>query len=554
MNPTICNPVNINYRYQAPMHSRESADPAVVLYKDEYYLFASHGSGYWVSSDLTNWEFIEVDLSKQPEFDLYAPGPVVAGTRLYITHSQGGGILYSDNPRDPDSWIYAGRPYGWNDPSLFVDDDGSLYCYEGLSPDFPIRVAKLNPQNLSEVLEGPIDIYQSDRDIHGFERPGDHNERNGGLTFLEGPWMNKINGKYYLTYAVPGTEYAGYCDGCAVADSPMGPFTYCENSPVVYKATGFMRGAGHGCLFQDKNGHYWKMDTVSIGINHMFERRLCLFPAKVENGLIYTNTYRGDYPQLLPHDVADPFTDSDAGWHLLSLHKTAKASSVLDASHTPDKAFDESLRTWWSAETGNAGECLWTDLGKAYEVCSVQVNLADQDVEAVGGRGYGFTYKYTLEASVDGDNWFTLIDRRDSADDLPHDYVQLDEMTSLRYLKLTNCGKTPAGGKFAVSGLRVFGYGGGDAPATAPDFTAKRGEDARNMTVSWQPVEGAQGYFIRWGIDPDNLHTHWQVLADPVGGGTEATVYCLTKGATYYITVDAYNESGVTHGTHIQSI
>ena len=315
-----------------------------------------------------------------------------------------------------------------------------------------------------------------------------------------------------------------------------------------------MRGAGHGCLFEDKNGHYWKMDTVSISINHMFERRLCLFPVKVENGLIYTNAYRGDYPQFLPHDVADPFADSDAGWHLLSLHKTARASSVLDENHTSDKAFDESLRTWWSAQTGDAGEWLETDLGKTYEVCSVQVNFADQDVEAVGGRGLGFAYKYTLEASVDGEEWFTLIDRRNSADDLPHDYVQLDSVTSLRYLKLTNCGKTPAGGKFAVSGLRVFGYGGGDAPATAPDFTAKRGEDARNMTVSWQPVEGAQGYFIRWGIDPNNLHTHWQVLADPVGGGTEATVYCLTKGVTYYVTVDAYNESGVTHGTHLQSI
>ena len=43
MKPTICNPVNINYRYQAPMRSRESADPAVVLYKDEYYLFGETG-------------------------------------------------------------------------------------------------------------------------------------------------------------------------------------------------------------------------------------------------------------------------------------------------------------------------------------------------------------------------------------------------------------------------------------------------------------------------------------------------------------------------------
>ncbi len=547
---TICNPININYQYQAPMLSRESADPAVVLYKDEYYLFASHGSGYWVSPDLANWAFIEVDLTKQPEFNLFAPAPLVIGDRMYITHCQGGSILYSDTPRDPDSWINAGRPYYWDDPALFVDDDGSLYCYEGLSPINPLHVAKLNPENPAEVLEGPIDIFQSDRDTRGFERVGDINEREGGRTHLEGPWMNKIDGKYYLTYAVPGTEYAGYCDGCAVSDSPMGPFTYCENSPVVYKATGFMRGAGHGCLFQDKNGHYWKMDTVSISINHIFERRLCLFPAKVGNdGFIYTNTYRGDYPMICPHDTEDPFAMSDAGWHLLSYAKEAKASSVLDGNHAPDKAFDESLRTWWSAKTGDAGEWLWTDLGKVYDVCSVQVNFADQEVAPVHGRGNGFAYKYTLEASENGVNWFMLIDKRNSTDDLSHDYTQLDGVTKLRYLKLTNHGETPGKGKFSVSGLRVFGYGGGEAPARAPDFKAVRCEDARNMTVTWEPVEGAQGYFIRWGIDPSELHTHWQVIGD-----TEATVYCLTKGVTYYVTVDAYNESGVTYGTQIQKL
>ncbi|MBE6653263.1 MAG: carbohydrate-binding protein [Ruminococcaceae bacterium] len=546
---TVCNPVNINYQYQAPMLSRESADPAVILYRDEYYLFASHGSGYWVSEDLANWEFIEVDVKSQPEFDLYAPGPVVVGDRIYLTHSQGGCILYSDNPRDPNSWVNVGRPFIWNDPSLFVDDDGSFYVFEGLSPFTPLHAAKLNPDNFEEILEGPVDIFQCDRESRGFERIGDVNERDGGLTHLEGPWVNKIDGKYYLTYAVPGTEYAGYCDGCAVADSPLGPYTFCENSPVIYKATGFMRGAGHGCLFADKKGNYWKMDTVSISINHIFERRLCLFPAKVENRLIYTNTYRGDYPKLLPHDTDAPFSRWDAGWHLLSLHKTAKASSTLDESHSPDKAFDESLRTWWSAQTGNPGEWLWTDLGKVYDVCAIQINFADQNIAPVHGRGHGFAYRYTLEASMDGEKWFLLIDKRDSTEDLSHDYTQLDEATKFRYLKLTNCGDTPAGGKFSISGLRVFGLGGGNAPEKAPDFTVLRGEDSRNMTVSWPAAEDAQGYLIRWGIDPHNLHTHWQVIGD-----CKATVYCLTKEISYYVTVDAYNESGITYGTDIKQI
>lgn len=547
---TICNPVNISYQFQAEMRSRESADPAIVLYKDEYYLFASHGSGYWVSGDLANWEFIEVDTQKQPQFNLYAPAPLVVGDRMYLTHSQGGEILYSDTPRDPNSWRSIGRPYHWGDPALFFDDDGSIYLYEGVSPDEPLRALRLNPENLAEALEGPVDIFWSDRENRGFERVGDANERNDGDTYLEGAWMNKVGGKYYLTYAVPGTEYAAYCDGCAVSDSPMGPFTACENSPVAYKATGFMRGTGHGCLFFDKNGHPWKIDTVSISVNHMFERRLCLFPAKISaDGRLYTNTYRGDYPMLCPHDTADPFTASDAGWHLLSYAKAAKASSVLSEDHAPANAFDENLRTWWSAATGNAGEWLQVDLGQEYAVCAVQVNFADQDITPVHGRGPGFAYRYTLEVSADGEHWFMLIDKRDSCIDLSHDYTQLDEATKIRYLKLANHGKIPANGKFAVSGLRVFGIGNGNAPAKSPTFHARRGEDARDMTVLWDAVEGAQGYTIRWGIHPDELYTHWQVIGD-----TQATIHCLTKDVDYYVTVDAYNESGIAYGTALQAI
>ena len=121
---TFCNPVNINYQYQYSYFGRESADPAVVRYGDKYFLFASHGSGYWVSDDLVNWDFIKVDLQKQPEFALFAPATLVIGKRMYITHSQGGSVLYSDDPFDPDSWVNIGRPYEWHDPAFLLDDDG----------------------------------------------------------------------------------------------------------------------------------------------------------------------------------------------------------------------------------------------------------------------------------------------------------------------------------------------------------------------------------------------------------------------------------------------
>ncbi len=547
---TICNPVNINYQYQDGYFSRESADPAVILYKEEYYLFASHGSGYWVSSDLADWEFISVDLEKEPEFNLFAPAAAIVGDRMYLTHSQGGCVLYSDNPRDPDSWVNIGKKYHWDDPAFLFDDDGYIYVYEGLSRDNPLHVSKLDPANNMNVAEGPVDIFRSDCLVRGFERLGDFNEIEDPAPTLEGVWVNKINGKYYLTYAVPGTEFSTYADGCAVSDSPMGPFAYCENSPVVYKATGFMRGSGHGCLFEDKKGNLWKMDTVSISRNHIFERRLCLFPAKItDNGLLYTNTYRGDYPMIVPHDTADPFTEADAGWNLLSYGKATRASSVLDDDHAPAFASDENMKTWWSAETGNAGEWLELDLGTMYDVYAIQVNFADQDIVNTHGRGQGFSYKYHVEISADGSEWKTLIDRRDNDGDFSHEYFQVEDETKFRFIRITNHGEVPAGGRFAVSGLRVFGHGKAPLPTSAPVFTAERCEDVRNMEVRWDSVPGAEGYIIRFGINPDELYTHWQVI-----GETSANIGCLTSGVKYYVTVDAYNESGVTKGVKLQKI
>ncbi|MBQ6789049.1 MAG: family 43 glycosylhydrolase [Clostridia bacterium] len=547
---TICNPVNISYQYQFDYHSRESADPAVVVYEGKYFLFASHGSGYWVSEDLAEWEFIHVDPQKQPEFNLFAPGVCVVGKTMYVTHSQGGSILKSDDPTDPDSWVDIGKPYDWFDPAFFADDDGYVYAYEGLSMYHPIRVAKLDPKNDMKLVEGPFPCIESDVGNRGFERLGDNNEIGGELPYFEGAWMNKYNGKYYLTYAAPDTKYASYADGCFVGDGPMGPFTYCKNSPVAWKNSGFLRGAGHGCLFEDLKGNWWKMDTVSISVNHEYERRLILLPAKFgDDGLLYTNAVRSDYPMYVPTENDDPFNTPGPDWNLLSYGKKAKASSVLDEDCLPSFAFDENIKTWWSADSGKAGEWLEVDLGDVCTVCGIQVNFADQDAENVGGRDCTCVYRYKLEASVDGESFETLVDHSDNSEDYSHEYFETPKELKTRYIRLTNMGETPAGGRFAVSGLRVFGYGNAPVPTAVNTVTCERLEDERMMSVSWSDAENAEGYIVRFGINPDELNLHYNIH-----GQTNITLKCLNKGVDYYVTVDAYNESGVANGIGVVKV
>src|ERR1043165_3266891 len=58
---TYCNPINIDYGYSPiPNFSewgrhRATADPVIVTFKGDYYLFSTNQWGYWWSKDMLNW-------------------------------------------------------------------------------------------------------------------------------------------------------------------------------------------------------------------------------------------------------------------------------------------------------------------------------------------------------------------------------------------------------------------------------------------------------------------------------------------------------------------
>ena len=85
--------------------------------------------------------------------------------------------------------------------------------------------------------------------------------------YIEGAWMDKFNGKYYLQYACPGTQYNIYTDGVYVSDSPLGSFALAQNNPYSYKPGGFIPGAGHGSTMKDTDGCLWHTATMRISVN-----------------------------------------------------------------------------------------------------------------------------------------------------------------------------------------------------------------------------------------------------------------------------------------------
>jgi xylan 1,4-beta-xylosidase len=542
---TFANPINIDYRFMPDAPSRrEAADPVLLVFKDDYYLFASKSGGYWHSSDMLDWKFVK------PEglpIEAYAPAVMAYDGALYYSACNVG-LFKSTDPKG-GKWESLGKPFDVGDPDLFADEDGRVYLYYGLSYNGGISGLELDPKNQFKPIGQPFQCFRANYAQHGFERRGEDNlGAPTGANFQEGPWlegawMTKHKGVYYLQYAAPGTEWPTYADGVYTATSPRGPFTFAPYSPVSFKPTGFIPAAGHSATFADRNGHYWHISTMRISVKHDFERRLGIFPVQFDDdGQMHVNTSFGDYPMLLPSERKDDNANIGAGWMLVSYGKRAQASSSLDNAR-PAAAFDEDVRTYWSAKTDKPGEWLSVNLGKQARIDAVQVNFAEHDATATG-RSADLYHQYKLEWSADGKTWQTLADRSANRADVPHDYIQLEQPVTAQHVRITNV-RTPGGGTFSIRDLRVFGSGQGTAPSAAPKFEAHRDpSDARNAVVRWPIVPGAEGYVVRYGIAANKLY-----LSREVRGVKEITLHDLNAESKYFFAVDAFNDSGLTAGT-----
>ena len=555
---TYCNPLNLDYGY-CPIPNfveqgkhRATADPSLVMFRGDYYLFATNQWGYWWSPDLSVWNFVPRKFLK-PQHQVYdelcAPAAFVMDDQLHVigsTHTPEFPIWRSAAPRGElgDRWeeaIPAFAGAAW-DPAFFLDDDGRLYLYHGSSNDHPLYGQEIDRKILQPI--GPKrELIRLDDERHGWERFGEANDNTFLRPFIEGGWMTKHAGRYYLQYAAPGTEFSGYADGVYVGEHPLGPFEYQPHNPICFKPGGFARGAGHGSTFQDKRGDYWRCATIVIGVKNNFERRLGIWPAGFDaDGVMHCDTAYGDYPQRLPAaNAAGSGHGETMGWMLLNYAKPVVASSTL-GGFAPNLAVDEDVKTYWSAATGDPGEQLTSDLGELSTVHAIQVNYADQEAELMG-KVADVSHQYVISTSRDGQAWNEIIDKSDNQRDVPHDYAELPKPVAARFVRIENR-RVPTG-KFALSGFRIFGRGHGTPPQPVQNFIALRGDsEPRNAWLKWRQSPDATGYVIRSGVDSGKLYNSVMVY-----GANEYYFRAMDRDVPYYFQIEAFNENGVSPRT-----
>lgn len=553
---TYCNPINIDYGYTPiPNFStwgkhRATADPVIVNYKGDYYLFSTNQWGYWWSSDMNNWNFVSKKFLR-PWHNVYdelcAPGIGIVGDTMLVfgsTYSKNFTLWMSTDPKSND-WkpLLDSLDIGGWDPSFFTDDDGRFYMYNGSSNRWPLYGVELDRKTFKPIGTRK-ELFGLDSWRYGWHRFGEYMDDTFLDGFLEGAEMVKHNGKYYFQYAGPGTEFSGYADGVAVGDGPLNYFQN-QSDPLSMKAGGFARGAGHGATFQDNQKKYWHVSTMVVAVKNNFERRLGIWPAGFDkDDVMYCNTAFGDYPHFLPGDMIDHKQSRFTGWMLLNYKKPVQVSSTLGSQYNANNAVDESIKTYWSAASANKGEWIQTDLGQTSTINAVQINYADQDVSFLG-KTLNEQHQYLLYYSLDGKKWNVLIDKSANKKDVPHDYIELEKPIQARYIKLENI-HIPSG-KFAISGLRVFGNGNGTKPEAVKDFYVLRTEkDKRSAWLKWSPVDNAYAYNIYFGTDPDKLYNSIMVH--------DANDYYykgMDSKKTYYYKIEAINENGVSLSSKI---
>lgn len=566
--PVYCNPIDLDYGWGGfkQTKARAAADPVIVLFKDRYYLFSTHDTGgYRVSDDLVHWQNIafapEIRYAAQDGGRYVAPAVATDGKYIYfirLKRDRAAKTTEVIRTADPDSgrWEHCGDVRRVSDPTLFIDN-GRFFIYHGLGTQQSIRCFEVDPETFEEIPGSErllMPIIENVDDCKGgyhFGRREIYDEIDardwiGHFKWLpspEGAWTVRHGDRCYLQFATPGTISIWYADVVMEAASPEGPFTVSPYNPVSLKAGGFIGGAGHSSVFEDRYGNWWEITSMWVGNADPFERRLGLFPVSFDTkGRMKVHTRFGDYPMQVPQRKFDPETEASMGWNLLSYGKACSASSELEG-HEAVLAGDENVRTWWSAASGEAGEWFGMDLGRPMRIEAVQLNFAEQDVDTTR-MAEDYT-AYRLLASLDGEHWETVVDESRNRTPNPHCFVDFKRSITARYLRAVNV-KAMLQGKFAIRDLRVFGHGLAEAPARVERVVARRNrEDERFAHVEWMPSAGAEGYLVCFGYAPDHLNLTVQVKGDEKH---DLVLHILTKGQPYWYRVDAYNDSGVTVG------
>ena len=243
--------------YGAPLvlpGATTAADPSAIRVDDIYYVYATTDTKTvqgWSSADLMDWQPTGAVWGPPPpgawnDDLIMAPQVLPYEERFYLYYGVGHyvGVAVADTPTGPFVDVYEHPFFGGiytGDPAVFQDEDGSLFMYcTCLAPFSSIRVLPMSdPVTLTG--ECRLLLVPGLLNWEGF--------------LVEGPWMIKRAGTYYLMYSGFLATLPWYAIGYATAADPRGPFTKYDGNPILQVDWAYdFWGPGHNSSVTSPDG------------------------------------------------------------------------------------------------------------------------------------------------------------------------------------------------------------------------------------------------------------------------------------------------------------
>jgi len=263
-------------RVPKPILDGFTADPAIRVFGDTYYVYPTSDKPNWQTTDFSVWssknlvdwkkEGMVLDVTKDLKWaniKAWAPDCIERNGKFYFYFCADGkiGVGVADKPTGP--FVDAlGEPLVQKsdkvkaypiDPYPFLDDDGQAYLYFGNGTP---TVFKLKPDMIS--FDGdPATIRLKE--------------------FREGIVVFKRHGKYYFMWSVDDARSDDYRVAYGISDSPYGPV----NSPtnfIVLRQHGLVKGTGHHSVVNVPGTDRWYVayHRHAIPNGSGYQRETCL--------------------------------------------------------------------------------------------------------------------------------------------------------------------------------------------------------------------------------------------------------------------------------------
>ncbi len=271
------------------------ADPDLHCYQDEngnnvYWIYATYSGGsnigaIYSTDNMKTWtkangdgRVIDTESFPWATHSFWAPGAIEMDGKYYVVFAAnnvpdsdtwgGIGIGVADTPEGPftpvpgsnDGLLFDPSFYGVTgdetyeefrakfegmptliDPSLFKDDDGQIYLYFGGGGQLAVCLMKDDLTGIKAFPDG--DMFKVITE--------------GLNEYVEGPFMIKRGGTYYMMYSKGMWSAGSYASCYGMSDSPIGPFH--DSRQILQSSQGEYpyKGPGHNSAIYLPENNMW---------------------------------------------------------------------------------------------------------------------------------------------------------------------------------------------------------------------------------------------------------------------------------------------------------